>query len=767
MTNERGGRYFREARFFLAGDKDAAQSYVIEARSMMGYMRDMQALGGPPIQVKYATLLDGTQIKATMMNGQYQAEIFSPMLGEEKRPEVYEIWVRPYWTETEDWDLLVKLGGNCSATTVIQERKFYSNRIWKAKDGSLYCIIGGNDENKYIGELGNIISKDGDIILQDADFIAGVAEFQGKLVIVRRITSYTYCYPGSMDINSYMRYVGVGGVEGQIASKNTICCKTISYEVLVDGQSKLIIPKIDSKIDGGFAVADGQIQFSQDIVVFNSDGSEGACVLGDTKVLKFHLTIDDGIVSVNYTIDTIPNTTTTSPLVWSDGVTGVFTSSEEFNEEKSYLYDPHSSAPILMSRSSSETRNRTEHIDVHFKPENLRRAVLCDYDDKDYLVYCIVEEEYSSISSSDTYIMETEFGEYTKNNNDAVDPGFQKNIDNHREYNKHFSGVRNAGVKVIVSFECGAAGNKIICETTRGRVSGESTSTGEWSSNYFYSLTFTPPDNNGVEIRRSSGAGGGSESRNFIYEGMITHIDNEHVASFVPYAPILLAVDLKYGFAIYTISGEMQETVTIADTADGTAIIEPTVAADNAIRTESIHVSTLSPRKIAAKFADGIEHILHVYPEEDFSINLSGPVSSDVHSHFWWPNGTVNTQPQTFIHTLYEIIRCNSLDYPQVYEPQAVGFVVPDNDGNWSRALAFVGYGSKHVVPDTDKSNISKVYANLEPDTDAFPKAFSICKRNINNITSEFEIENVPLESGGVITRHFGVIHTEGKTDAS
>lgn len=84
MTDERGGRYFREARFFLAGDKVAAQSHILEARSLMGYMRDMHSLGGPPIQVKYATLQDGTQIKATMMNGQYQAEIISPFGGGRK-----------------------------------------------------------------------------------------------------------------------------------------------------------------------------------------------------------------------------------------------------------------------------------------------------------------------------------------------------------------------------------------------------------------------------------------------------------------------------------------------------------------------------------------------------------------------------------------------------------------------------------------------------------------------------------------------------------
>jgi hypothetical protein len=78
VADERGGKYFREARFFLAGDKVVATSHVHEARMLMGYMRDQLALGGPPIQVQYATLGDGTIIRATMMNGQYQAQIESP-----------------------------------------------------------------------------------------------------------------------------------------------------------------------------------------------------------------------------------------------------------------------------------------------------------------------------------------------------------------------------------------------------------------------------------------------------------------------------------------------------------------------------------------------------------------------------------------------------------------------------------------------------------------------------------------------------------------
>ena len=98
MTDERGGRYFREARFFLAGDKVAAQSHISEARMLMGYMRDQLALGGPAIQVKYATLQDGTQIKATMMNGQYQAQIVSPVFVTERiEPTVTGILIcRPF-----------------------------------------------------------------------------------------------------------------------------------------------------------------------------------------------------------------------------------------------------------------------------------------------------------------------------------------------------------------------------------------------------------------------------------------------------------------------------------------------------------------------------------------------------------------------------------------------------------------------------------------------------------------------------------------------
>ena len=136
MTDERGGRYFREARFFLAGDKVAAQSHILEARSLMGYMRDMHALGGPPIQVKYATLQDGTRIKATMMNGQYQAEIISPSVVSSSKPERV-------------------------LTIVGTDRSTYLSRAikWQARTGLVTLPLGG-----YVYSEAQQVSYDGSMV---------------------------------------------------------------------------------------------------------------------------------------------------------------------------------------------------------------------------------------------------------------------------------------------------------------------------------------------------------------------------------------------------------------------------------------------------------------------------------------------------------------------------------------------------------------------------------------------------------------------------
>lgn len=89
---ERGGRYFREARFFLGGDRAVAQSHIGEARMLLGYMRDQHALGGPSYQVQHTQLQDGTVIRGIMNNGLFQAEVISPLSGQESIDECPGFW---------------------------------------------------------------------------------------------------------------------------------------------------------------------------------------------------------------------------------------------------------------------------------------------------------------------------------------------------------------------------------------------------------------------------------------------------------------------------------------------------------------------------------------------------------------------------------------------------------------------------------------------------------------------------------------------------
>ena len=296
MTDELGGRYFREARFFLAGDKVAAQSHILEARSLMGYMRDQLALGGPAIQVQYATLQDGTQIKATMMNGQYQAQIVSPRHGAVIGGGGYEVWVRPLWSPVvftssgpyapEDYDWLVTPASGCSATAEHMTPRLYSNRMWQAPDKSIYCIVGGYDKSKYTGAAGAVISRDGEVVDTDSG-IVGVGVFRGQLVKVTHALSTP----------------NIGGIDRD----------QVVYTVSVGGIVKFVTPTIDAYVDGGYARGVdlsnivNDYGFSQNIVVFNSDASEGSCVLGNAARLVFSLTVDDvGEVVVTHEVVAIP-----------------------------------------------------------------------------------------------------------------------------------------------------------------------------------------------------------------------------------------------------------------------------------------------------------------------------------------------------------------------------------------------------------------------------------------------------------------------------
>ena len=298
MTDERGGRYFREARFFLAGDKVAAQSHIGEARVLMGYMRDQLALGGPPIQVQYAALQDGTQIKATMMNGQYQAQIISPYSEVKKRRRLGGIWVRPYAspvgfasagpypTDAYDWSVVI----DGEVTTSHVGPLLYSNRMWVSAAGEVYCVVGGMDRDKYMGTLGSVISKDGVQVFSTPN-LAGVAVFNQQLVVVVRESLPAGVSPAR---------------------------ERVQYKILVGGEEKLVTPVLDALADGGYLHAASDYRFSQPIVVFNSDGSEGSCVLGGTKRLVFSLAETQEGVTVTHALESIPSTDETYTEVDGD-----------------------------------------------------------------------------------------------------------------------------------------------------------------------------------------------------------------------------------------------------------------------------------------------------------------------------------------------------------------------------------------------------------------------------------------------------------------
>lgn len=273
--SEKGGRYFREARFFFLGDRVIAQSHVPEARALLGYLRDMHALGGPPIQVKYTTLPDGTEIKAVMMNGQYQAQILSVGKGGGVE-DGYEVWVRPFGDYDYDWLVTDDPNSVYGVITRQETPRHYSNRMWQSgKD--IHCVIGGGDDSRYFGSAGSQISVDGKIVYEGAN-IVGTAMFAGKRVVVTAALTY----PG------YEQAVFTVAVEGY--TYTTPALSSVTY---------------------GYLRADNTKRFSQNTVIFNSSGSEGSCVLGDTSVLTFHLSLDAGNVLCTHTITEIPGTDAT------------------------------------------------------------------------------------------------------------------------------------------------------------------------------------------------------------------------------------------------------------------------------------------------------------------------------------------------------------------------------------------------------------------------------------------------------------------------
>jgi len=376
VADELGGRYFREARFFLAGDRVVATSHVHEARMLMGYMRDQLALGGPPIQVQYATLSDGTTIRATMMNGQYQAQIVSiPVPKPELGGSAYEIWVRPSWGAEYDWVVVTDEG--CNPYTERRDPILYSNRLWQAPDQSIYCVIGGHDQDKYFGTAGDTVAKDGVSVGYYGAGVVGVAEFLGRLVVVTVANVTNSASPAR---------------DQQI------------YTVYVDGVEQLVTSTIDAYVDGGYSTYIDPVfpsygvkrHFSQTTVVFNADGSEGASVLGNASVIKFSLIDTLGVTDVTYVIEAIPSAQATY-----HEYTYIQTDSEITCKDD---YVP--LTPLHMTLVYDETR-------VYSYGKSYEVALSCDYAlvaGIETLVYCMMHDagdEYgyttSKIGTYDAY----------------------------------------------------------------------------------------------------------------------------------------------------------------------------------------------------------------------------------------------------------------------------------------------------------------------------------------------------------------------------
>ena len=697
MTDERGGRYFREARFFLAGDKVAAQSHILEARSLMGYMRDQHAMGGPAIQVKYATLQDGTQIKATMMNGQYQAQIISlPARDPRRRTDSYEIWVRPL-AAPEDGDWLIELENGCLAKAELAPIKQYSNRMWEGADKSLYCIIGGDDDKKYTGTLGDTVSVDGEVILQHADPVAGVAVFRGSLVIIARVDTGVVSHPGTP------------------THPAAFVADTITYEVLVGGVSKLVTPVIDAYADGGYPTGVGNaVRFSQSVVVFNSDGSEGSCVLGDSKVLKFSLdAAEAGEVTVSYAITTIPSTNAT--FSEPTGMTGSY--------------------GRVVSAVPGGDRVETTTTEVVAKEFKVRRAVVCDYDLTDALVYCVVEEDRGRTAT---------YNDYTIRESGGIGAVYD-------HYAKAANGsatgdIDQIAVTATVSFEGGAAGTTTVCVVKRGRQVGSSS----WSESFY-----ADGDHNQYPNYLATGSGASDSVTDIegmqlqfsaagVYEGMV--LDD---------APILFAVDVRHGFAIYSVAETLRESTTYSSVPNGDrtdfSCAGDVCGVDLHLNiTTTKQLVTVAPRKIAARFYGGVEHVLHTFPAQTLDVADSYyyyPYDRVFAPDAAAPSSSTTTEPTMGpVESMYTLPRCAVLDDPY---SRATGFVVPDG-GEWVRAVAFI-------------QNITNIQ-HLPDAVGVVPKAFSVCANGLSNITNEFDRpETSPLSAGGGIAEHFGVIHTRKK----
>ncbi len=195
MADERGGKYFREARFFFAGDKVAAQSHTPEARMIMGQMRDMRAMGGVPSQVRYAQLPDGTLIRAVLVNGQYQAEIISPF-GQKK----------------EEKQRVLTIVGQRYTNVFVGSVELYRAFKWQKATGPVelplpvgrnyaYAFQASDDGSMVLGVAGMATLVGPNVVYSDVTFVMWDGE--NAVTILPAVPTYHHIYDVQFNSTDY------------------------------------------------------------------------------------------------------------------------------------------------------------------------------------------------------------------------------------------------------------------------------------------------------------------------------------------------------------------------------------------------------------------------------------------------------------------------------------------------------------------------------------------------------------------------------------
>lgn len=369
---EKGGRYFREARFLFLGDRYVAQSHVPEARVLFGYMRDMQAMGGPPIQVQYATLQDGTKIKAVMMNGQFQAQILSTSShkeGIEYPPTIVGI----HYVTTPD------------RTTLIYRRGFK----WQKKTGVVFLDVPGVNVNCFpesVSEDGALVAGTtaAGTVVWDADNVPTIYPTAANWSIdvsngsITPFSTLIGIEPSmNVSVDAYHRYLGDGShlfyggrvygansdIVGTTVRRDTNGAETFGLHEPTGG-----LPAGYSYVTG--ATKDGNTLVGEYDAIYvcvwrRTDSQSPYSVVAANSGLRRSASIsDDGrlIVAQKYQYRTTGGLYDITPVIWNPD-----TGTEELVEP--FLSPPTNPSPIQYQALGDQCHSKGRHIGGSFNTD--------------------------------------------------------------------------------------------------------------------------------------------------------------------------------------------------------------------------------------------------------------------------------------------------------------------------------------------------------------------------------------------------------------